>query len=75
MAKALEVLNHCIEIAERVDMRHPQFYMMKADILKRQNNEDYKTFEKMAKEVDEENTKKIERIAEENNFNLEDFGV
>jgi len=48
---------------------------MKADILKRQNNDDYKRFEKMAKAVDEENTKKLRQMAEENKINPEDFGV
>lgn len=75
LAKALEVLDSCIQISERVDMKHHQFYMMKADILKRQNNDDYKRFEKMAKAVENENMKMLKRMAEENELDLEDFDI
>ena len=45
---ALEILDKTIEIAEKSNMRHPQYYMLKADILKKLGNEDYKRFEKLA---------------------------
>lgn len=70
---ALEVLDKTIEVAEKVNMRHPQYYMLKADILKKLENEDYKRFEKLAQDVDKENTANIKDFADEAGIDAEEF--
>ncbi len=70
---ALEILDKTIEVAEKVNMRHFQYYMLKADILKKLGNEDYKRFEKLAQDVNKENEAKFKDFADEAGLDIEDF--
>ena len=70
---ALEILDKTIEVAEKVNMRHFQYYMIKADILKKLGDEDYKRFEKLAQDVHKENDAKLKNFADEAGLDIEDF--
>ena len=70
---ALEILDKTIEVAEKVDMKHFQYYKLKADILKKLGNEDYKRFEKLAQDVNKENKAKLKNFADEAGLDIEDF--
>ncbi|MBI2653088.1 hypothetical protein HYX00_06485 [Candidatus Woesearchaeota archaeon] len=70
---ALEILDKTIEVAEKVNMRHFQYYMLKADILKKLGNEDYKKFEKLAQDTEKETDAKLKNFADEAGIDMEDF--
>src|SRR3989338_4015209 len=70
---ALEILDKTIEVAEKVDMKHFQYYKLKADILKKLGNEDYKRFEKLAQDIDKENTAKLKNFVDKAGLDIEDF--
>ena len=70
---ALEILDKTIEVAEKVNMKHFQYYMLKADILKKLGNEDYKRFEKLAQDTEKETDAKLKNFADETGLDIEDF--
>ena len=70
---ALEILDKTIEVAEKSNMRHFQYYMLKADILKKLGDGNYKRFEKLAQDIDKENEAKINNFADEAGIDIEDF--
>ncbi|PIN88924.1 hypothetical protein COU57_06950 [Candidatus Pacearchaeota archaeon CG10_big_fil_rev_8_21_14_0_10_32_14] len=47
---ALKSINKCLEKSEKI-MPHPDFYMLKAMILKEQDNEEYIYYEEKSKEL------------------------
>jgi tetratricopeptide (TPR) repeat protein len=71
--EALDELNKCIEVAEKVDMRHPQYYFLKAEILKKFNDNSYKEFEKTAKKLEKENIERFKSLIKESGMNIRDF--
>ena len=62
---ALEILDKTIEVAEKADMRHPQHYQLKADVLKKLNDPDYNKFEETAKKLAKENLSTFKKLSEE----------
>ena len=70
---ALEILDKTIEVAEKVNLKHFQYYMLKADILKKLGNEDYKRFEKLAQDINKENEAKLKNFADETGLDIEEF--
>ena len=70
---ALEILDKTIEIAEKVNMKHFQYYMLKADILKKLGNGDYERFEKLAQDVNKENEAKLKNFVDEAGLDIEEF--
>ncbi len=71
--KSLEAINQCIAVAEKVSMKHPQYYSFKADIIKKNGGNGWQEFEKKAKEVEAENTKMFNQLCNEKGMNPEDF--
>lgn len=72
---ALEVLDKTIEVAEKVNMRHFQYYILKADILKKLGDGRYKEFEDIARKIEKRNLQMIKEKAEKFGFDLEDVGL
>ena len=70
---ALEHTEESIRIAEKADMRHPQYYQMKANILKKLGNDSYKKSEEIAVKLAKENFKKIQEFADENGIDIDEF--
>ena len=70
---ALEHTEESIRAAEKVDMRHPQYYQMKANILKKLGDDNYKKFEKIAENLAKDNFKMLKKFSEENGINMDEF--
>jgi len=70
---ALEILDKTIEVAEKADMRHFQYYKLKADILKKLGNEDYEKFEKLAQDTEKETDAKLKDFADDAGLDIKDF--
>lgn len=71
--KALEVINETIRIAERVGMKHPQYYLIKARILKELNDPVYKEFEKLSEQIAKENIKMVKKMGKEMGVDVEEL--
>jgi len=71
--EALKELDKCIQVAEKVDMRHPQYYYLKAELLKKFNDKDYTKFEKIAKELEKENVQRFKSFSKESGVSPKDF--
>ncbi|MBI5390466.1 hypothetical protein HZB02_03185 [Candidatus Woesearchaeota archaeon] len=66
-------LDKCISIAEKVGMRHPQFYTLKAEVLKKQGDDGYRRFEKMAQEAEKTNIKRAMKMAKQAGMDPDDI--
>lgn len=71
--EALDEINKTIEVAEKVNMRHWQYYQLKADILKKFNDGSYKDFEKTAKKLQKEGMDIVKSMAKDSNLSLREF--
>lgn len=60
--EAMIWINKTIECAEEQKMQHPQYYMLKATILKKQGDKRYQEYEKFAERVQKENNKMLKKI-------------
>jgi len=70
---ALEILDKTIEVAEKVNLKHFQYYMLKADILKKLGNEDYKRFERLAQDINKKNEATLKNFADKAGLDIEEF--
>ena len=70
---ALRHTEESIRIAEKVDMKHPQYYQMKANILKKLGDDNYSKFEKIAENLAKDNFKMLKRFSEEKGINMDEF--
>ena len=73
LQNALKHTEESIRIAEKVDMKHTQYYQMKANILKKLGDDDYVKFEKIAQDLEKDNLKMLKKLAEENEIDMDDF--
>lgn len=71
--KALEAINQCITTAEKVSLKHPQYYLIKAEILKKLDKKGWQEFEIKAKEIEAENTKMLNRLCKEKGIDPKDL--
>lgn len=71
--EALKETNTCIKVAEKVNMRHPQYYLLKAELLKKLNDQNYKKFGKIAKELERENMKIFKQSLKESGMTQKGF--
>ncbi len=71
--EALEAIDKCIEVAESVSMKHPQYYDLKADILKKLGQDNWPYFEKKANEIQAENMKMFKKLCKQKGLNPKDF--
>ncbi|MEK6845293.1 MAG: hypothetical protein AABY26_00925 [Nanoarchaeota archaeon] len=73
LGEALEEINKCIAVAEKVSMKHFEYYRLKADILKKIGDGGWQEFERRAKEVNAENTKMFNKFCKEKGINPKEF--
>lgn len=69
--KALEIIDETISIAKKANMKHPQYYAVKARILKEMNDPSYKEFEKIARRYVKKNLAQLKKLYKEQD---KDFG-
>lgn len=61
--ESLKETDKCISFAEKTNMKHPQYYQLKADIMKKLDKEGYEEFEEIAKKVEKESMQMIKSMS------------
>lgn len=60
--EAMRWINTTIQCAEKENMRHPQFYSLKAGLLKKQGDKSYMEYEQFAEKIQKENKRMLKKL-------------